>query len=171
MNFELLNKKPKITKNNKEIIDIVSKSIQYNNHDYFIIDSFYVGADLEMRPDLLSNVVYGNNTSWDLLLKFNGISNPFSLAKDDFIMVPELSWMNEQTYENKNNIESDIRSPYIDNTKNTTKDTNKNEYDKLVKILYSVNKNAKFNKDLLPPNMSQQGDSEIKVTDDKIILG
>ena len=71
------------------------------------------------RPDLLSKEVYGSEEYASILCKLNGISNPLSLNKgmyivvpkpdalDDFYVIPELSWEDkEDTSEdyNKNKV-------------------------------------------------------------------
>ena len=172
MEFKIINKKPIINKNGENVVDLATKSIEYKSFDYYIVDAFYVSEDIEMRPDLLSYAIYGNTDDWDKILKFNGISNPFSLGKNDFILVPELSWMGDQMYDPlENPISEDIRSQYLDNSKVTNVDPKKLEYDKLVKDLQSINKKAQFNKIALPPNLAQFGETEVTKENGKIILG
>lgn len=172
MEFKLLQNKPIVNKNDEEVVDLLTKSIEYKNYDFFIIDAFHVGEDLEMRPDLISYAIYGNIDDWDAILKFNGISNPFSISKDDFLLVPELNWIADQLYDPMENLLSeDIRSQYLDSTKKTNIDEKKQEYDKLVKQLQRINKNANFNQLPLTPNLAQIGDTEVKKENGKIILG
>ena len=46
-----------------------------------------VGEFEKMRPDLVSKRLYGTQDGWDLLLKFNAISNPFSINDGDILYV------------------------------------------------------------------------------------
>ena len=172
MNLELLDRKIVIKKNGVDMFDLLTASVRYQSYNFYIIDSFYVGEDLEMRADLLSKAVYGNTDNWDVILKFNGISNPFALSKEDFILIPELGWMDGQMYDPiSDDPAQDVRSQYLDTSKVSPIDPKKQEYDKLVKDLYSVNRNAKFNTTPLPPNLAQFGTSEVKNVNGSIILG
>lgn len=40
------------------------------------------------RPDLISLKYYGVHTLTDIILKFNGISNPFAIAEGDVLEIP-----------------------------------------------------------------------------------
>jgi len=172
MQLNLLEKKLKIKKNGVDQVDLLTPSIRYTSYNFDILDAFYVGEDLEMRPDLLSKVAFGNTYEWDVICKFNGISNPFAISRNDFIMVPELGWMDLQLHNPiQDNIYQDIRSQYLDEDKYTQIDQKKQEYNKLVKDLYSVNRKAKFNETPLPPNLAQFGETEIKIDGKSAILG
>jgi hypothetical protein len=172
MDCELLQSKPIITKNGISMVDLLTQSIQYQDYNFYIVDAFYLSEDLEMRADLLSQAVYGNNHNWDVILKFNGISNPFALSKEDFLLIPELGWMENQLYDpTEDDPNADVRSQYVDPTKVSPTDPTSVDYANLVKKLYVVNKNAAFNKVALPPNLAQFGDSEVKLVNNQIILG
>lgn len=174
MELNLLNRKIKRTKEDgTEIVDLLTASVRFKSTDFFITDGFLIGDDLVMRPDLLSQVVYGNTNNWDALLKFNGISNPFAMDSGDLMLVPELGWMDfqmEDPAKNANN--EDVRSQYIDETKENEIDIKKLEYNRLVNELYKVNKNAKFAAFPLPPNLAQPGDKEATLVDGRsVVLG
>lgn len=48
-----------------------------------------INADkYQMRPDLISMAMYGDIDEAEYILKFSGISNPFSLDKDDVLKIP-----------------------------------------------------------------------------------
>jgi hypothetical protein len=42
----------------------------------------------EMRPDLISNLYYGTENYTDIICKYNSISNPFSLERNQLIKIP-----------------------------------------------------------------------------------
>jgi hypothetical protein len=42
----------------------------------------------EMRPDLVSFAMYGDTDKTEYILKFSGISNPFTLDSDDVLKIP-----------------------------------------------------------------------------------
>ena len=41
-----------------------------------------------MRPDLVSQAMYDDDQYAEFILKFSGISNPFTLDDDDVLMIP-----------------------------------------------------------------------------------
>ena len=42
----------------------------------------------EMRPDLVSQAMYETDEFTEFILKFAGISNPFTLSEDDVLLIP-----------------------------------------------------------------------------------
>ena len=119
-----------------------------------------VQREEQMRPDLIAERTMGDQTKWDALLKFNGISNPFSVEKDRLLyMIPfgEL----DKLYKKPRDIpgrgeksESDA-NPILD--PKTNKDTQR---------LTNLN-----NKKILPPNVNKDGDTNVKIKDGKLIFG
>ena len=53
-----------------------------------IIVEHTVALREEGRPDLVALKYYGDHSYTDLILKFNGISNPFSMSEGDTIEIP-----------------------------------------------------------------------------------
>lgn len=47
-----------------------------------------VRKGMEMRPDIISRAVYGNEDYTELLLKYNNIQNPFAIDSDDVLVLP-----------------------------------------------------------------------------------
>ena len=41
-----------------------------------------------MRPDLVSFAMYGTDDNTEYILKFSGISNPFTLSDEDILKIP-----------------------------------------------------------------------------------
>lgn len=84
-----LDNKPKITDpNGNEIVDL-TKSIFAR--DAGLIQSYEIkrmSAHAVMRPDIVSLGEYGHTESAELILKYSGVSNPFTLDEDDILMIP-----------------------------------------------------------------------------------
>lgn len=59
------------------------KSNQIENYNVYKVTENFV-----CRPDLVSLRYYGTTEKTEYILLYNGISNPFSLDKDDILMVP-----------------------------------------------------------------------------------
>lgn len=74
-----------------EVIDL-GKSIFGNQVDRNIVYSIYrVPAEMEMRPDLVSNAMYGSSEYAEMVMKYSGISNPFAISEGDVVMLPSMS--------------------------------------------------------------------------------
>jgi hypothetical protein len=60
------------------------------NKNHVTYSAYRVPKDYVMRPDLISKVIYNNSAYAEIILKYNGISNPFSINEGDMILVPNL---------------------------------------------------------------------------------
>ena len=85
-----IDKKPEIRdKKGNTIIDFVTPLFNKNSTgiaDYMIRR---VGnKKFVMRPDLVSFAMYGDTDKTEYILKFSGISNPFTLNDDDVLKIP-----------------------------------------------------------------------------------
>lgn len=85
-----IDKKPQITdRNGNTIINFVTPLFNKNStgvQDYMIRR---IGSEkYEMRPDLVSFAMYGDTDKTEYILKFSGISNPFTLDGDDVLKIP-----------------------------------------------------------------------------------
>ena len=54
-----------------------------------LINIHYVTPDEVMRPDIISNLYYGTHEYIDIILKANGISNPFCIKEGMFLIIPD----------------------------------------------------------------------------------
>jgi hypothetical protein len=99
-----------------------------------------------------------------VLLKFNGVSNPFSLAPGDVLVIPEPFQMKKM-----------IRMPTADEDVEYSMEIKQFNYfddrapldNKRLEVLKAKAKN----KELLPPNVNQPGDTNIKFKDGKVVFG
>ncbi len=91
-----IDKKPEITDpNNNTIIDFVKPLFNKNAtgvQDYKIrkVNS----KKYVMRPDLVAFAMYGDIDGAEYILKFSGISNPFTLSDEDILKIPN----NQEVY-------------------------------------------------------------------------
>jgi len=60
----------------------------YDRKEDFIYKKHIVTADEAGRPDLITIDYMGPQSSIDIILKFNGISDPFSIAEGDELLIP-----------------------------------------------------------------------------------
>lgn len=117
-----------------------------------------VTADEVGRIDLISISEYGSHDYVDYILKFNGISNPFSINAGDMLTIPSLD-SGKKIF--KLSIESSDKNPIRDQFINTkrlpVKDANRIKY-----------LSKKYNKEILPPNILRTGETNITVSNGEI---
>jgi hypothetical protein len=85
-----IDNKATITKNGvsqKDLTDSIFEERTAFNQTYNV---YKIPASMEMRVDKLSLGVYGVDDYAELILKYNGISNPFSIEADDIVWMPTL---------------------------------------------------------------------------------
>jgi len=86
-----LDRKPTFLRPDKiEIKDLTAPMFDLKNKNYIKYNVYKVPKEFEMRPDLISGAVYNNSLYAEIILKFNGISNPFSIKEGDLILIPIL---------------------------------------------------------------------------------
>ena len=97
LNLKLMNLKRRITKENyfgdkKTVTDLSDPTLKPNfESPYFVVGrTVEVTSEYAMRPDLISFWAYGVDSFADVIMKANGISNPFSINEGDFILIPVL---------------------------------------------------------------------------------
>lgn len=87
----LQNKRKLIDKNGNVYWDLIGVSFKPKDNtrikDFIIVDSSNV-----MRPDKLSIIAYGIPSYADILMKFNAISNPFTINIGDIILIPDIQY-------------------------------------------------------------------------------
>lgn len=163
--FELFNRKKTIIKDGEEILDLVTPVIKYTAANIRVQSFVKVTTELEMRPDLIAYQSYGSDAYTDVLLKYNGISNAFSVQEGDVIAIPYLDDMLNNFVTNDNSRE-DLRSNFIDPSKLSQKDQNR--------ITYLQNKAKEKGLSAsqpLPPNFAQPGTSEVSIKDGIVTFG
>ena len=86
-----LDKKPIFTRpDGIAIKDLTASMFNPTTDNYASYTVYKVPKEFAMRPDLISAAVYNNTIYAEIILKFNGISNPFSINVDDVILIPDL---------------------------------------------------------------------------------
>lgn len=131
------NKKTYSTEDGYQAIDL-GESIFTNDNIYDGIGYtiYRTPKEMEMRPDLAAMSAYNGEEYTELLLKYNNIQNPFSLAEDDILVIPSSTQIETHTgkivNEQKENADKLIRNlhNYVD--KNKLPDTNGSEKDNSV---------------------------------------
>jgi hypothetical protein len=130
-----------------------------------LINVHLVREDEEMRLDIISQLYYGDTQYVDLILKTNGISNPFSIVAGQFLMIPEKDAA-EQYRKKIQKISNKPRTQFTDPKRMSKQDA------KRVKFLEEKSKSKpNGSKENLPPNMLKTDQKPKQVIQDKILLG
>lgn len=172
--ISILERKPTyINPNGDVIVNLKSQTVKFS-YTPKVVDVFRLDDSMSMRPDLLSIAAYSEPDFWDLILKYNGVSNPFSIQLNDLFFIPDLADMRDQL-SNNGKQDSDIdavRAQYIDPSK-------KAQGDPALALAEAKRRDAQrklgagFNqsKSNLPPNIAEEGDKEIVIKGGKIYFG
>jgi len=162
----LLNKYSISKENGDTLPDITRSSIDTNAlknvkaPTALLVDSFTV-----MRPDLIAHAVYSNQGMTDLLLKYNDISNPFSVYEGQLLLIPNKTDL-EKILKTPKKIK-DISDIEIDEVETIFIDPKTTQDKKRLELLKKQNKG----KEILPSNVNKKGDQNIKIKDGKIVFG
>lgn len=148
-----------------EVIDLADGIFDPNKAMTQICSIYKVRKEYEMRPDLISSVLYGTTDYTEMILKYSLINNPFALEKDDLIYGASMS-----------DIYNPVKDTEIDNTgvfdavKNYHKYIDKSKVpekpgsDKVNISIPSSNKDSEA-------NISKTGNTGLAVKDGKIYFG
>lgn len=165
LNLKLFKRKKIFTKENGDnVIDLISNTFNSNKLNASGTGYILVNEDEVMRPDLVANRVYGDQNKLDAMLKFNGISNPFSIDFGDSLICLPYSSLDslytsplnvvEKGSEKKSGEESLFNNPKTEKDKARLEDLKK-----------------KAGAVILPPNVNQPGNKNVKIKDGKVIFG
>lgn len=92
LNFKTILNKKSFTKLNGElVVDLVRRSVSFLGIRLNSGIIYQVTDESVMRADLIANYYYQDSSICDLLLKYNGYSNPFAIDINDLIRIPEVS--------------------------------------------------------------------------------
>ncbi len=159
---KILGRKRVIERFGVDFTDLISSTFRFPQQIAGSGGAIIVGEFESMRPDLISDRIYGKIQSWDALLKYNGISNPFSVQSDDILYGPAGSVLDSMYAKPREILERDQRqenrvSPFLD--PKTKKD--KDRLDNLKQKAGVV----------LPPNINKPGDKNVKIRDGRVVFG
>ena len=78
----------------EKIRDLTQTMFELKSKNYISYNVYKVPKDYVMRADLISKSVYNNSLYAEIILKYNGISNPYSIDEGDVILIPDLNSSN-----------------------------------------------------------------------------
>lgn len=160
---KLLRIKSVFTKPNGEtLLDLISSTFSFKGNGASL-GPVQVKPEEVMRPDLLADRIYGNPDRWDLLLKFNGISNPFSIDIDDVLLAASDSSLSKMT-------KPPLMVPEkgLERAKNNENQLVKAKSKKDQKRLDSLKNKIS---EITPPNVNLTGEANVRIVNGRVIFG
>ena len=159
---DLLRKKNVIDRSGIKFTDLIHATFKFANNGSVSMGTILVGEFETMRPDQISDRIYGKIEHWDALLKYNAVSNPFSIQSGDFMYAPPSddilsSYKKPTILQERDQREASATNPTMD--PKTQKDKDR------LKILQ--NRVG----EVLPPNLNRSDRKNIEKSGGKIIFG
>lgn len=135
-----------------------------------VIAEHTVEADETCRIDLISLKFYRNDDYVDYILKFNGISNPFTIKEGDVLLIPSNTTILKKfkpvrEVGESGRVENAVRDQFIDTKRLPAKDANRVEY---LKRKAALKKNG--SKEILPPNVLKTDETNIEISGGTITI-
>lgn len=78
-----------IKTNGDKVVDIIRRTVSFLGVKVAQGRLYQVEEGVQMRPDLISKAFYQSTASACLVMKYNGISNPFSINVGDLLRIPD----------------------------------------------------------------------------------
>ena len=156
--IHLLDLKTEMLRNEEYVIDFLENnfSVDYANPYLKINRVMLVEERYLARLDLISFDAYGDINSMDIIMKFNQISNPFSMALYDIIAIPDAESARQFYQKEKlSTVKSikDTKALFIDPTRASQKDQAR------IKQLEALaNKRENGSTEVKPTNLLRDGE-------------
>jgi len=163
-NKKVFNPSPNLNSSqNYGVWDLTQPSITYEGVNVKIQSLFTVTEYLQMRPDLIAQIKLSDQGKMGSLLKFNSISNPFSLDQGQLLAIPTATTIDDSFRQKKLKQQAGTSNT---NT-NPSNSFKKNQEQKKFKVSEGRKKFLEEkvkNKPglILPPNMLQPGEATIQ---------
>lgn len=169
MNIHLFDLKSEMEERGIMMLDFMENNFRVNYADpkLTITKVFLVEERHLCRPDMLSFDSYGTVDYQDIILKFNHISNPFSMELYDLIVVPQLSsamrfYIKDPMKTPK--IMNDTKGLFIDPTRASKKDQER------LKLLEEIAKKSKNGAtEIKPTNLLREGEVPFVANGDIVV--
>jgi len=135
---------------------LAQPTMLFTQKDQIKVEKVHVVAAHEVgRPDLISLDYYRSSAHVDYILKFNNISDPFSINEGDIIKIPVLGDFTKKLERPKGEVFNIVRQEFIGKRRVTKKDQRRSEF---LKKKYKV-------KEVLPPNVLKTGHKTFEFTE------
>lgn len=166
MKFNTLEKK-KASANNDKII-MSTPTVIFSSLTETIAEHIVTEGEIG-RIDLISLKYYKDANYADYILKWNNISNPFSINLGDVLSIPQntavLNTVNPIKMVQRSTNDASIRDQFIDTKRLPVKDAKRVEY-----LQRKATQKANGSKQILPPNILKEGDTNISIGNGTITI-
>ena len=137
------------------------------------IGSFYtLTEEAQMRPDVVCLQAYGNLINTGSLMKINGISNPFAISTGTIFAIPENERLQAAFEQKRRAIASGNTSSNPNSAFRATQEGKAFKVSQSRKKFLEAQTSVKNPvKQALPPNVLQEGETQISKTPSFISLG
>lgn len=154
------------------IWDLTRSSVSFSYLNLKISSLLTLTEDAQMRPDVVCLQAYGNLTNTGSLMKINGISNPFAISTGTIFAIPEKDRL-EAAFEQKRRVISSGNTATNPNAafRNTQEGKAFKVSQSRKKFLEAQSSVKNPVNQALPPNLLQDGESQILKTPSFISLG
>ncbi len=147
-----------------DIVDLGESIFKREDTDNMVFNVYKVPESMKMRIDLVSIAAYGTDKYADLLMKYNNISNPFTLNADDILFIPTMD-----------TIENELKPTVSKSASNAEKIRNYHKYidkNKLPGNIGSENNNKTIKKsEYKEANMAPINQNGITMRNGRIYFG
>lgn len=177
--YSIDNKKEIQDRNGNTIVDLTTSIFSRNAgqvHDYEVVR---MDKMFHMRPDLVSQAAYETDEYTEFILKFSGISNPFTLDDDDVLMIPNDQQMigmmaynnDDNNADNRNGVEAQIRNYF--KFVNQEYKPDKTSYDNLknMDIKSGIINREDLDGSYMVPYISEDGRTAVTIRNGKMYFG
>ena len=142
--------------------------VSYSDRNLSIAKVMFIEEHHICRPDLISYESYGSVDYVDMILKFNQITNPFSMELYDFIVIPSLSsglkfYRQDKLAATQSII--DTKALFLDPSKASQKDIAR-----LAQLQKIANKRANGATEIKPTNLLRKGEVPYTTDGENIIF-
>lgn len=165
-----IDKKPIFTRPDGTVVrDLTQTMLNLQSRAFVNYTLYRVPRDYVMRPDLISKAVYNNSLYAEIILKYNGISNPFSINEDDVILIPDLNDAEQKIKEPADSME-ESRASKIRNTYKYIDPLKVPRNGELLKQ-YNQRQIVDAPPAALPPNFNEPGASQVRYKAGRVYFG
>lgn len=170
-----------------EVVDLADTIFDPNVSVDHLYTMYKVSKEYNMRPDLLSKVLYGSTDYTEMVLKYSMINNPFAIEEGDLIFAATMTSIyqavkdtekedtlvfdavkNFHKYIDKNKVPS---SPGSDKVQEKTSYNSDVTYNTNSNNNNNTNGNNSTNNGPIEANITKTGNSGITVKDGKVYFG
>lgn len=122
-----------------------------------VIAYHIVEEDEAMRIDRIAQKYYGRYQGYDRILKWNGISNPFTIAPGMILEIPDPLGQTFK-WEKPIEVENAVRQQFLDAKRMSKQDAKRLEF-----LKNRSSKKPNGSKQNLPPNMLKTGEKDVVI--------